>query len=363
MNECKFPASQLVEFLSQHLKAPQMPIPEDLAAHAKNCPVCARLLAEEHMARAFVSFYRAHHKHDNASRVPLKQSCAAEPGQIWRFFFGPEKQSDFCLITSAPFKGHENLDLAVRIAPLYLSPNPQELSSSDILIPSEGTALEVPVLIETWNERPILCAQLMEYKGQLEETLFNKIKAKLKDKISETLTTTVQVFRRHEIARGGLFSDMTFRQLAEAEEAIQALHNYQSATSEGVLKLSYIKLGSLVKELLYPGPAFNCTLREDSPAMIFAASESKGNLFLEALYSKLTALLKTDGSLPFRIRQSEDTSLQIVHTGRQNFILSIRMAGGSSFEMASENGVCQINTESAGLPTTEDITLITLKEE
>jgi len=362
MNECKFSTGQLVEFLTKHLETPQMPIPEDLAAHAKNCPVCARLLAEEQMARAFVSFYRSHQKHAKILSGPSKQSCAAGPGQIWRFFFGPEKQSDFCLITSAPFKGHKDLDLAIRIAPLYLSPNPQELGPSDMLIPSGENALGVPLLVETWNERPILCTQLMEYKGQLEESLFNKVKIKLEDEITEPVTNTVQVFRRHEIARGGLFSDMTFRQLAEAEEAVQALHEYQTVTSEGALKLLYIKLGRLVKELLFPDPALKLCLREDSPATIFAASESKDNLFLKALYSRLAALLAIDGEMPFRIRRSEDNALQLVHTGRQNFILSIRMICGSSFEMPSINGVCHIHSESAGLPASEEIALITLEE-
>ncbi|HOI90106.1 MAG TPA: hypothetical protein PLK28_06305 [Candidatus Rifleibacterium sp.] len=361
MNECKFPTSLLVEFLTKHLETPQMPIPEDLAAHAKNCPVCSRLLAEEHMARAFVTFYRSHQKHAKTSSLPLKHSCAAGPGQIWRFFFGPEKQSDFCLITSSPFKGHKDLDLAVRIAPLYLSPNPQELGPSDILIPSGENALGVPVLVETWNERPILCVQLMEYSGQLEEALFDRVKIQLEDRITETITKTIQVFRRHEIARGGLFSDMTFRQLAEAEEKVQA-HEYKYATSEGGLKLLYIKLGSLVKEILCPGPSFSFILRENSTATIFAASESKDNLFLKALYSKLVALLEMDGDLPFRVRQSENYALQLVHTGRQNFILSIKMICGSGFDMASVNGVCHINVESAGLPASEDIALITLEE-
>lgn len=361
MNECKFPTSQLVEFLIKRLETPQMPIPEDLATHAKNCPVCARMLAEEHMARAFVSFYRGHQKHAGASNVTLKPSFAAGPGQIWRFFFGPEKQSDFCLITSVPFKGHKDLDLAVRIAPLYLSPNPQELGPSDILIPSGENALGVPVLVETWNERPILCVQLMEYSGQLEDALFNKVKIQLEDKITETLTSTIQVFRHHEIARGGLFSDMTFRQLAEAEETVQS-QEYKSATSESGLKLLYIKLGRLVKEILHPDPSFGFILREAPPVTIFAASESKDNLFLKALYGKLTDLLEMDSDLPFRIRQSENETLQLVHTGRRNFILSIKMICGSSFEMASVNGVCQIHDESAGLPASEDIALITLEE-
>lgn len=362
MNKCTFSTSLLVEYLEKKLETPEMPIPEDLAGHALSCPVCARLLAEEAMARVFIAFYRNRQQSAEIAGETSQVPSAVKPGQIWRFFYGPDKQSDFCLITSEPFKGHKNLDLAVRIAPLYLSPNPQELAPSDILLSSKENALGLPLLIEIWNERPMLCGQLMEYQGQISDSRFCTVKSHLNDAIPETLSRTVEIFRRQEIARGSLFSDLTFQRLIEADLAADKVPENEFEPEEHGLKLLYIKLGRLIKTVISPEPNDRFSLREGSPATIYAASENRSNPFIKALYDKLATLLEQDGALPFRVRQSENDSLQLVHTGRRSFLLQVKMTSGSSFTITADQGVCLVKPDYANLPDSETIALIILEE-
>lgn len=362
MNECTFSTRRLVEFLTRRLENPEMPIPPDLAGHAKTCQACAQLLAEEGMARAFIAYYRNHHKTATITQAAERSPSAIKPGQIWRFFYGPEKTSDFCLITSDPFRGRKDLDLAVRIAPLFLSPNQLELAPSDIQLSSGESPLGIPTLIETWNERPILCEQLMEYKDQLDADLYRKVISLIRSTEHENLSSTVQIFRQQEIARGAIFSHLTFKRLMETDLAAEQLAEYEVENEVHGLKLLYLKLGQLIKTVIHPEPLAGLLLREDAPASIYAASESTNNRCIQNLYRKLTVMLEEEGELPFRVRRSEDDSLQLLHINRRNFMLTVKMVSGKSYEIASSHGKCLIKSDAKGLPDSEEITLIILEE-
>lgn len=339
-----------------------MKIPEDLACHAETCPVCGRLLAEENMARAFINFHRHRQQPEKTACQAPASPSAVKPGQIWRFFYGPEKLTEFCLITSDPFKGSKDLDPAVRIAPLFLAPNLLELAPSDILTTSSATTLGVPVLIETWNERPVLCCQLMEYHGAVENDLLDKVISSLNSPAQVALSSAMKLFRHQEINRGSFFSDLTFKRLIEADLDVDNAVVEKYELEKHSLKLLYLKLGRLVRAVLFPEPENGLNVCESVAASIYAASEARENPFIAALYRKLTDTLGSDGELPFRVRCHEDYSLQLVHTSRKDFQLLVKMRQAATFKIAARDGVCIIQPDSTGLPASGTIDLIILEE-
>ena len=217
MNECKFSTTALVDYLEKRQKDASMPLPPELAEHMRVCPACARIVAEEHMAVAFIKLFRGRKQKEVPATGLVTKPSVVIPGQIWRFFFGPDKQSDFCLITSHPFKASADLDSAVRIAPLFLSPRHEETDAGDLIVSSQSNPLGVPLLVEYWNERPLLCRQLMEYAGELEPVVMESFSRLLAADGPEPANSRIRVFRQHEIARAATFSEEAFNGLLASE--------------------------------------------------------------------------------------------------------------------------------------------------
>lgn len=354
MNECKFSTTILVDYLEKMLNMQKAPMSPELGDHIKHCHICTRLVKDERMARTFVNFFNKQQKFaESSARLP-KSPSSILPGQIWRFFFGSEKQSEFCLITSQPFKASPELDTAIRITPLFLSPNPRELDKSDILVAACKSKLGVPILVESWNERPILSRQLMEYFGELDSENFAHVMQAFQSDTIRKISQTVRIFRQQEISRGALFSDLVFNQLGDRE----AFEHY--AIESNGIKLVYKKLGELIKTVFQP---ILQPITINEPQAIFAASNPPANEFLNKLYQILCDFTANEQPLPFRVRRLADNSFKLQHIDKKEFSFTLTTINNDSFSLASEKGTCHLTHERryASLKL-EEVSTITFEE-
>jgi len=361
MNECKFSTAVLVDYLEKRQKDASMPLPPELAEHIRTCPACARIVAEEGMAIAFIRLFRGRRQKEAASTRQIARPSAVVPGQIWRFFFGPDRQSDFCLITSKPFKASADLDSAVRIAPLFLSPRPEEADDSDLIVASQTNPLGVPLLVEYWNERPLLCRQLMEYAGELEPAVMERFSLLLTADNPEPSDNRIRLFRQHEILRAATFSEEVFDGLLASEA--------KTAPDEewffNGIRVVYHRLRDALKEMRSSSPELvKFSLRSEEPVAIYAASATPPKENLDKLYKLLCSFLKTRANLPIRIRQAADHSLKLVNIDKNDFKLTLNTSDGNIVDATSRNGECRIKIDDtlAALDHSK-ITAIIFKEE
>lgn len=339
MNECKYSTAILIEYLERREKDAATPMPPELANHIKNCQVCAHLINSEQMARAFIKLFRSRQKSGKRQTGTAKHASAIAPGQIWRFFFGSDKQSEFCLITSSPFSANKKLSDAVRVAPLYLAPNPEETADTDIIISAENTVLGVPTLIEYWNERPILCRQLMEYAGAIDGAVLERVRQNLLSEREQTMNRRVKMFRQHEIARGSLFSEPVFDELkADEPDIIPDTEWYKNG-----IKLIYRRLKSLIESAhLTDHREKICFSVTEESQMIYAAAIIPPGENLKRLYQLLCDFVLANADLPLRIRLMPDNSLKIINITKQNFLLNFLSYGNAIYSVTSINGLCHI---------------------
>lgn len=355
MNECKFSTSALVDYLEKRQKDSSMPLPPELAEHMRNCPACARIVAEESMAIAFIRLFRGRLQKEVATGTyQADRPSAVVPGQIWRFFFGPDKQSDFCLITSNPFKASADLDSAVRIAPLFLSPRREETDGSDLIVSSQSNPLGVPLLVEYWNERPLLCRQLMEYAGELEPVVMESFSRLLAADSPEPANSRIRVFRQHEIARAATFSEEAFNGLlaSEANPAPEEEWLFNG------IRVIYHRLRKTLKEISpIAHEEVRYSLRHREPTAIYAATKTLPKENLDKLYQLLCAFLKDRPDFPVRIRQTANHSLKLVNFEKKDFWLTLQTSDGNIVETASSGGECLIRLDDP--PAALDYSIIT----
>lgn len=360
MNECTYSTAVLIEYLEMREKDASIPMPPELADHIKTCQVCARLISSENMAMAFIKLFRNRQKSGRKLTGMTKPSSAVAPGQIWRFFFGPDKQSEFCLVTTSPFRANEKLSAAVRVAPLFLAPNLEETDATDIIVSAENNVLGVPLLIEYWNERPVLTRQLMEYAGEIGGAVLERVRQSLLAEHRQSANRTVLLFRQHEIARGALFSDQVFAELQTNEsDIIPDIEWYKNG-----IKLIYRHLKSLIESAYQPerGERMCCSNIKE-PQMIFAAATISPGENLNLLYQLLCDFVLANVDLPLRIRQMPDHSLKIINVNGQNFSLSFHSNDDRACCLTSVDATCHIKVKDQPAKLDlEELANITFKE-
>ena len=139
------------------------------------------------------------------------------PGQVWKVSFkvGDSEEFLFAVTTSEAFKELEEIDEAVRILPIFLSPLDECICpKTDLIIEPDKFPTQITSLLEWWNERPIETSQLKSFFGELSKDQLDQVNELLKEHPNPiNKTENLFLFREEEIAKGSLISQLYFSKL------------------------------------------------------------------------------------------------------------------------------------------------------
>ncbi|NLM18364.1 MAG: hypothetical protein GX221_11695 [Candidatus Riflebacteria bacterium] len=327
MNECKKIERKLVEFLEKKQKNPDTAPSTKVKKHLEACQDCSHVANSPVLSKLFTHFWR---KAESAVELETPDKLAF--GQIWKFSYGAkDSKPAFGVISSEKFRAFEQVSEAIRITPIFFNPREKELSTEDYHIPSYENPLEIPILLEYWNERPILVSQLAEFMGMLTETQQARLHKLLTNPPEAKLNRTMQIFREYELEKGNLYSAAVFNELIEAEKA------YEQETEkapEPLLKL-VLQIGKQIYETTIDLINENLVAPLKSPNLVYAASEADSFKKAKSIYNNLYNLIEENGMLKtFEVRYTGQGPIRI-KSSSESFELSFIFKDGKEETLQS----------------------------
>ena len=137
----------------------------------------------------------------------------ADAGDIVRLSCG--SNAVMALITNNDKK--ENY---IRVSPLAISPFPQEIDSTDIVVPASQMPNELTSLIEWWNDRPVMRNQIDYVFGELDNIIFSKVLGLIEQQPQiENPTEDIIIFRESEKAKGNVVSAVFYEEFFNEDSA------------------------------------------------------------------------------------------------------------------------------------------------
>ncbi len=217
---------KLKSYLESKEKKEIKQVPASLARHLEECGSCRKISQNPELARIFLNLDRNDNKFKKIldGAVPKDGSCSFLEGEVWRIVSGEDNEKSFAVITHSTFTAADGCKSAVRVVPVFFSPNQFDLDEkTDLVIEPEDFPTGITALLEWWNERPILVDHLEHFFGSIHEQILTKLKCLInEDPIAKNLSSSGKLFRQHRIACGQLLSSSFFKDLQTSEEKLSA---------------------------------------------------------------------------------------------------------------------------------------------
>lgn len=226
MKNNKCPVNELISFLEKRsVSEIELEPNPALKKHIDICKDCKELVDNNRLGEIFLKANSFAEEINSVLKrsvsISAKNASNLKVGQLCRFKYG-ENNKKFALTVSNVFKSGSDLIDAVRVMPIFPNPNYFDYSEvSDFVISEKENPLGLPILIEWWNERPILIAQIDTTYGSLSKEQLDKVMWYASGKSdSEELTKNQQLFRIHEIEIGKLYSESVFDEVLKNKPVI-----------------------------------------------------------------------------------------------------------------------------------------------
>ncbi|HNX77355.1 MAG TPA: hypothetical protein PLM07_10955 [Candidatus Rifleibacterium sp.] len=224
------PHEELARFFKSVQNKVSQPLPDKLDRHIKNCQACQKLLKSPALREALIkNFFSENTKESFAVMLnntkQLHDVTRVEPGQLWGLLYGENQEQALAVIASEPFATESDDAITsrqgVRIMPVYASPCPADFDKkTDLIAEPKQSPTGITLLIEWWNERPVLLENLATLYGNLPGTLQERLARLVADEPALAgQAKSVRFFREVETARGALISADFFKHLQAAESA------------------------------------------------------------------------------------------------------------------------------------------------
>ena len=133
-------------------------------------------------------------------------------GQIWAATTSPSRDL-LVVVARRPFRWKG--EWCVRVLPVRVLPSSVESGDiPEIVIDAERNPVGAPLLVEWWNERPVLVRNLTGLQGEISEQRKSEIHwiVRHKDRMDEPVSGSAKEFREAERELGALLS-ADFKQL------------------------------------------------------------------------------------------------------------------------------------------------------
>ncbi len=224
------PHEELARFFKSVQNKISHPLPDKLDRHVKKCQACQKLCKSSALREALVKNVFAEDSKKSFAEMlnnskQLQDVTLVEPGQLWGVLYSENQAQALAVIASEPFAIGSDNDIAsqqgVRIMPVYSSPCPADFDhKTDIIAEPKTSPTGITLLIEWWNERPVLLENLATLYGSLPDSLQKRLNRLAADEPAlADQAKSVRFFREVEIARGALISADFFKYLQSAESA------------------------------------------------------------------------------------------------------------------------------------------------
>ncbi len=234
----KCPVNDLLKFIKETKKNPNIKVPQELVNHAKTCDKCSEILGNPKLWDSFININEELKKTSNLKNLwiatPLFEARndnirknnyhkldtkKIKEGVVCRIKIENTSNSAFVLITDV---SNLKKDGFIRISPIFISPHDDDIDEeTDIIIPASKMPTRLPSLIEWWNDRPILANSINNVFGQIASDDLKIIKQKLinQPKITKS-TKSILIFRELEKSKGNQMS-ASFFEMFVANEKIE----------------------------------------------------------------------------------------------------------------------------------------------